>query len=147
MTVALKLGVEKSNIADTSNIVCVWRALRTVYCGNKEVPGWSMVPNCHHYHLRYNLNRCIAQLSSCSDSNIQQTRLAQKYLTVVALIITALIATRDFHGVSLQRIGEIVNFCTDDQEINARTLKGKMFTNFLRESVFEACLLSSLDTH
>ena len=32
MTVALKLGVEKSNIVDTSNIGCVWHALRMVYC-------------------------------------------------------------------------------------------------------------------
>ena len=31
MTVALKLGVEKSNIVDTSNIGCVWHALCT-YC-------------------------------------------------------------------------------------------------------------------
>ena len=60
---------------------------------------------------------------------------------VVALIITALIATRDFHGVSSQRIGEIVNFCIDDQEINARTLKGDMFMNFLRDSVFELRLV------
>ena len=29
------------------------------------------VPNCHNDHLRYILNRCIAQLSSCSDSNVQ----------------------------------------------------------------------------
>ena len=28
ITVALRLGVEKSNIVDTSNIECVWRALR-----------------------------------------------------------------------------------------------------------------------
>ena len=32
MTVALKLGVEKSNIVDTSKIGCVWRTLRMVYC-------------------------------------------------------------------------------------------------------------------
>ena len=32
MTVALKLGVEKSNIVDTSNIGCVWHALCTVFC-------------------------------------------------------------------------------------------------------------------
>ena len=30
MTVALKLGVQKSKIVDTSNIGCVWRALRMV---------------------------------------------------------------------------------------------------------------------
>ena len=75
MTVALKLGVKKSNIVDTSNIGCVWRALRMVYCCNKEVTGLSMVPNCHKNH---SLCQCIAQLSSCSDSNVQQTRLAQK---------------------------------------------------------------------
>ena len=99
-----------------------------------------MVPNCHHYHLRYNLNRCIAQLSSCSDSNVQQTGLAQKDLPVVVLITMALIATRDFHRVSSKRIGEIVNSCINDLEIKAHTLKGDMFMNFLRESVFEACL-------
>ena len=32
MTVALKLGVEKSNIVDTSNIGCVWHALCMVFC-------------------------------------------------------------------------------------------------------------------
>ena len=32
MTVALKLGVQKSNIVDTSNIGCVWHALCMVYC-------------------------------------------------------------------------------------------------------------------
>ena len=32
LTVALKLGVERSNIVDTSNIGCVWHALRMVYC-------------------------------------------------------------------------------------------------------------------
>ena len=32
MTVALKLGVEKSNIVDTSNIGCVWQALCLVFC-------------------------------------------------------------------------------------------------------------------
>ena len=135
MTVALKLGVEKSNIVDTSNI-----ALRMVYCWNKEVPGLSMVQNCHHYHFRYNLYQCIAQLSSCSDSNVQQARLAQKDLPVVVLIIMVLIATGDFHGVSSKRIGEIVNSCTNEQEIKAHTLKTDMFMNFLRESVFEACL-------
>ena len=99
-----------------------------------------MVPNCHHYHLRYNLNRCIAQLSSCSDSNVQQTGLAQKDLPVVVLITMALIATRDFHRVSSKRIGEIVNSCINDLEIKAHTLMGDMFTNFLRQSVFEALL-------
>ena len=52
----------------------------------------------------------------------------------------ALIATRDFHRVSSKRIGEIVNSCINDLEIKAHTLMGDMFTNFLRESVFEACL-------
>ena len=51
-------------------------------------------------HLSYNLNRCIAQLSSCSDFNVQQTGLAQKDSTVVALITMALIATQDFRRVS-----------------------------------------------
>ena len=32
MTVALKLGVQRSNIVDTSNIGCVWHALCMVYC-------------------------------------------------------------------------------------------------------------------
>ena len=104
------------------------------------MPGLSIVQNCHHYHLRYNLNRCIAQLSSCSHSHVQQTRHAQKDLTGVVLIITALIATRDFRGVSSKRIGEIINSCIDDLEIKAHTLKGDMFMHFLRESVFEACL-------
>ena len=97
MTVALELGVQKSNIVDTSNIRCVWHALCMVYCRNKEVSALSRVPNCHHYH---NLNRCIAQLSSCSDSDIQQTGLAQKDLPLVVLITVALIAMRDFHRVS-----------------------------------------------
>ena len=64
----------------------------------KKVPGLSMAPNCLNYHLRYNLNWCIAQLSSCSDSNVQQTGLAQKDLPVVVLITMALIATWNFHS-------------------------------------------------
>ena len=76
-----------------------------------------MVPNCHNYHFRYNLNRFIAHLSSCSDSNVQQTGLAQKDLPVVVLITMALISTRDFHRVSSKRIGEIVNSCINDLEI------------------------------
>ena len=93
MTVAFKLGVKKSNIVDTSNIGCLWHELCMVFCWNKEVPGLSLVPNCHNYHLWYNLNWCIVQLSSCSDSNAQQTGLAQKDLPVVVLITMALIAT------------------------------------------------------
>ena len=100
MTVALKIIVENSNIIDTSNIGCVWHAFLVWYTAEIKMCRVSMVPNCHHYHLRYNLNRCIAQLSSCSDSNVQQTGLAQKDLTVVVLITMALIATRDFHRVS-----------------------------------------------
>ena len=96
-----------------------------------------MVPNCHLYH---NFNRCIAQLSSCSGSNVQQLRLAQKDLLVAVLITMALIAMRDIHRVSSKRIGEIVNSCTNDLQIKAHTLKGDMFMNFLRESVFEDCL-------
>ena len=107
MTVALKLGVQKSNIVDTSNIGCVWHALCMVYCWNKEVSGLSRVPNCHHYH---NVNRCAAQLTRCSDTDVQQTRLAQKDLQVVVLITMALIAMRDFYRVSSKRIGEIVNW-------------------------------------
>ena len=83
------------------------------------------MPNCHHYHLRYNLN-LIAQLSSCSDCKVQQTGLAQKDSPVVALIAMALIATKDFHRVLSKRIGEIVNSCIDDLEINAHTIKGDM---------------------
>ena len=97
----------------------------------------SMVPNCHHYHLRYNLNRCTAQLSSCSDSNVQQTGLAQKDLPVVVLITMALIATQDFHRVH-QKIPASV--AIDDLKIKVHTLKGDIFMNFLRKSVFEACL-------
>ena len=52
----------------------------------------------------------------------------------------ALIATWDFHRVSSIRIGEIVNPAINDLEIKAHTLIRDMFTNFLRESVFEACL-------
>ena len=63
-----------------------------------------MVSNCHHYHLRYSLNLRIAQLSSCSDSNVQQIGLAQKDSPVVVLITMALIATQDFHRVSSKRI-------------------------------------------
>ena len=84
-----------------------------------------MVPNCHHYHLRCNLNRFIAQLCSCSDSNVQRTGLAQKCLPVVVLITMALIASGDFHKVSSK------NSCIADLEIKAHTLKGDMFTNFL----------------
>ena len=100
--------------------------------------GLSRVPNCHHYH---NLNRCIAQLSRCSDSDVQQAGLARKDLPVVVLITMALIAIRDFHRVSSKKkIGEIVNSCIDDLEIKAHTLKRDVFMHFLRESVFEACL-------
>ena len=78
-----------------------------------------MVPNCHHYHFRYNLVQFIAQLSSCSDSKVQQTRPAQKDSPVVALITMALIATWDFHRVrvSSERFGEIVSSCIDDLEM------------------------------
>ena len=55
----------------------------------------------------------------------------------------ALIATRDFHRVSSNRIGEIVNSRIVVLEIEAHTLKGDMFESFLRERLFEACLLSS----
>ena len=40
MTVALKLGVQKTNIVDTSNIGCVWHVLCMVYCWNEELPGF-----------------------------------------------------------------------------------------------------------
>ena len=46
-----------------------------------------MEPNCQHHHLRYNLNRCIAQLSSCNDSNVQQTGLAQHLLQLFCTIL------------------------------------------------------------
>ena len=98
------------------------------------------MPNRHNYHLRYNLNRCVAQFSSSSDSNAQKTRLAQKDIPIVVLITMALIATRDFHRVSSKRIGEIVNSSINDREIKAHTIMGDMLTNFLGESVFEACL-------
>ena len=137
MTVALKLGVQKSNIVDTSNIGCVWHELCMVYCWNKEASGLSRVPNCHHYHY---LNRYIAQLSNSGDSDVQQTGLAQKDLPVVVLFTMALIAIRDFHRVSLKKIGETINSCIDDLEIKTHTLKGDMFMHFLRERVFEACL-------
>ena len=104
------------------------------------MPGLPTVPNCHHYHLEYNLNWCIAQLSGSSDSNIQQAGLARKDLPVVVLITMALIAMRDFHRVLSKRVGEIINYCIDDLEINAYTLKGDMIMHFLRESVFQACL-------
>ena len=130
MTVALRLGVEKSNIVDTSNIGCVWHALCTVFCWNAEVPGLSLAPNCHNYHLRYNLNWCIAQLSSCSDSNIQQTGLAQKDIPLAVLITMALIATWDFHRVSSKRIGEIVNSGINDLEIKAHRLMGRYVYEF-----------------
>ena len=100
-----------------------------------------MAPNCHHYHLRYNSNQCIAQLNSCSDSNIQQTGLAQKDSPEIVSITMALIAMRDFHRVSSKRIGEIVNSCIDDLEIKAHKLKGDRFMHLLKGSVFKACLL------
>ena len=127
MTVASELGVQKSNIVDTSNIGYVWHALCMVYCWNKEMPGLSMVPNCHHYRLRYNLNRWIAQSRSCSESNVQETWLAQKDLLVVFLITMALIAKRDFCRVSSKRNGEIVNFCIDALEIKGNLLKVDRF--------------------
>ena len=96
----------------------------------------SRVPNCHHYH---NVNRCAAQLTRCSDTDVQQTRLAQKDLPVVVLITMALIAMRDFHRASSKRIGEIINSCINDLEINTHA-KGDTFMHFLRESVFEAYL-------
>ena len=91
-------------------------------------------------YLRYNLNRCIAQLSSCSDSNVQQTGIAQKDIPVVFFNTFALTATRGFHRVSSKGIEKMVKSWIDDLEIKAYTLKGDMFTNFLRERVFEACL-------
>ena len=103
MTAPFKIIVKNYSIVDTSNIGCVWHALCMVYCWNEGVPGLSMVPNCHHYYLRYNLNRCIAQLCSCSGSNVQQTGLAQKDLPVVVSIAMALIAMRDFHRVSSKK--------------------------------------------
>ena len=124
---------------DTSNIGCAWHVLCMVYCWNKEVPGLSMVPNCHHYHLRYSLNRCIAQLSSCSSCHVQQTGPAQKDSLVVVLITMALIAMRDFQRVSSKRIGEIVNSCINDLEIKAHTLMEDTFMHLLIESVFQAC--------
>ena len=60
-TVVWKLHIEKSNIVDTSNIGWVWHALCMAYCCDQEVPGLSMKPNCHSYHFKYSLNRCIAQ--------------------------------------------------------------------------------------
>ena len=96
--------------------------------------------NCHHYHLRYSLNQCIAQLSACSVSNVQQTELAQNHSPVVVIITMAPSATRDFHTVSSKRIGEIVNSCIDDLETKPHTLKGYTFMHSLKESVFEACL-------
>ena len=59
---------------------------------------------------------------------------------MVVLIIMAQITTRDFHRVASKRIGEIVNSWIDDVEIKAHTLKGDMIMNFLKKSVFEACL-------
>ena len=87
-----------------------------------------------------NLNWFIAQLSSCSDSDVQQTGIAQEDLPVDVLMTTALIAMQDLHRVSSKMIGEIINSCINDLEIYAHTLKGDMFMHFLRESVFEACL-------
>ena len=52
----------------------------------------------------------------------------------------ALIATLYFHRVTPKRIGEIINSCINYLEIKAHTLTRDMFTNFLRESVFEARL-------
>ena len=90
------------------------------------------VPNCHHYH---NLNPSVAQLSSCSDSDVQQTSHAQKDSAVVVSITMALIAMQDFHRVSSKTIGEIINSCIDDLEINAHTLNRDVFMHFLGESV------------
>ena len=99
-----------------------------------------MGPYCYHYHLRYNLNQCIVQLSSCSESNVQQTGLAKKDSLVVVLITMALITTRDFYRVSSKMIGEIVNSCIDDLETKAQTLKGDTHMHLLKGSAFEACL-------
>ena len=79
MTIALKLGVQRSNIVDTSDIGCVWHALCMVYCSRIKkclVFLWCQIVIS---------NRCIATLSSYSDSNVQQTGLAQTDLPVVFL--------------------------------------------------------------
>ena len=91
---------------------------------------------CHHFHLRYNLNRCIAQLSSCSGSTVQQGGLAQKDLPVVVSVTMALIATRDFQRVSSKKMGEIINSCIDGLQIKAHTLR----ETCLRISSEKVCL-------
>ena len=73
--------------------------------------------------------------SDVCGSDVQQTRLAQKDLQVVVFITMALIAISDF-----RRLGEIINSCINNLEINAHTLKRDVFIHFIRESVFEACL-------
>ena len=91
------------------------------------------MPNCHHYH---NLNRCIAQLSRCSDSDVQQTGLAQKDLPVIVLITMTVIAMRDFHRVSSKGYEKS---SIPASMIWKLMLKGDTFMHFLRDSVFDAC--------
>ena len=139
MTVALRFGVEKSNIVDTSNIGYVWSALCMVFRWNEEVPGVSLVPNCRNYHLRYNLNWSIAQLSSCSDSNVQQTGLAQKDIPVVVLITMALIATRDFQSF-IKKDWRNCQFLHKMIWKLKLTRKWEICLRISPEKVFEACL-------
>ena len=110
---------------------------------DKVVTSLSMVPNCHYYHCKHNLNRCNTLQSSCSDPNIQQTGLAQKEMAVIVLIRLE----RDFRRVFPKRIGDIVNFCRNNQAIKVFTTKRRYLYVFFKENVFEACLLSCWGTY
>ena len=117
--------------------MCTACTLYSILLSDKVVTSLSMVPNCHHYHCQYIWNCCIALWSRCSDSNIQQKRLARKEIAVIVLIWLK----RNFGRVSPKRIGEIVNFCRNNRTIEVFILKGDMFMRFFfKENVFEVCL-------
>ena len=56
MIFAWKLRAQNCNIMDTRNIECVWHALCMAYCCDKQMPGFSMVPNFHYWYCKGNLN-------------------------------------------------------------------------------------------
>ena len=119
-------------------------------CGDKIVPGMSMMPNCHYYHCKLNFNNCFALSHS-------PNRVAKKDLVVEWLwlqqVVEWLWLQQVVEWLWLQqsfpkRIGEIVNSCRNSQAIKVHILKGDMFMHFLKENMlFEACLYSSRGTH
>ena len=124
----LKNCVSKNPISWISAILDVYSMHSKWHTAvDKLVPSLSMVANCHYYHCKYNLNRC---------NNIQQTGLAQKEMAVLVFIWLK----QDFRRVFPKRIGEIVNFCRNNQAVKVFTSKRRYLYVFFKENVFEACL-------